>query len=84
MCQIKSNTSGIGDYVKYFISGLENIFDRLNVESKREYTKFYYEKISFYGLEKAKVTMMDWVNGWKIGKLSDCFYMKNAKKMLKL
>ena len=46
--------------------------------------QFYYEKSIFYGLEKAKVTMIDLANGWKIGKLSDCFYMKNAKKMLKL
>ena len=84
MCQIKSNTSGIGDYVKYFISGLENIFDRLNVEFKREYMQSYYEKSLFYGLEKAKVTMIDLENGWKIGELSDCFCMKNAKKMLKL
>ena len=46
--------------------------------------QFYYEKSIFYGLEKAKDTMIDLANGWKIGKLSDCFYMKNAKKMLKL
>ena len=44
----------------------------------------YYEKSLVYGLEKAKVKMVDLVNGWKIGKLSDYFYMKNAKKMLKL
>ena len=44
----------------------------------------YYKKISFYGLEKAKIKMIDLENGWKIGKLSDYFYMKNAKKMLKL
>ena len=46
--------------------------------------QFYYEKSLFYRLKKAKVMMIDWVNGLKIGKLSDYFCMKNAKKMLKL
>ena len=67
-------------WVSYGLRNLQKLIDLDWIENII-YVKDNKKKIR---LEKAKVTMIDLANGWKIGKLSDYFCMKNAKKMLKL